>query len=293
MPSHTFTRVGAWADSISTNIASAQAAEKLGCDAEALHAMDYQAYAYLQTAQDGAARRVLDRLPQIAGRFNPTVICGAAPGTAGLFALATIPARYALERGDWAAAAALEARTTSVAWVDAQSRFARALGAARAGRPDAARADIEQLSALREKLIAGHDSYWAGQVDIQRRVAEAWVAYASGRRDDGIAQLSAAADAEDATDKSAITPGPLAPARELLGDMLLAAGRPADALRAYEATLAKEPNRFRAEYGAGHAAAAAGNRELATAHYRRLIEICKSSDTERPELEEARGAGGR
>jgi len=288
MPSHTFTRVGAWGDSISANIASADAAEKQGCDAEALHAMDYQAYAYLQTAQDGAARRVLDRLPQIAARFNPAALCGAAPGTAGLFALATIPARYALERADWAAAAALEARTTSVAWVDAQSRFARALGAARAGRPDAARADIEQLAALRDKLTAGNDSYWAGQVDIQRRVAEAWVAYASGRRDDGIAQLSAAADVEDATDKSAVTPGPLAPARELLGDMLLASGRPADALRAYEATMAKEPHRFRATYGAARAAAAAGNRDLASQHYRHLIEICTSSDTDRPELKEAR-----
>jgi hypothetical protein len=288
MPSHTFTRVGAWGDSISTNIASADAAEKAGCDAEALHAMDYQVYAYLQTAQDAAARRVLDRLPGIAARFNPATMCGAAPGSAGLFALATIPARYALERGDWSAAAALDAKTTSFAWVDAQGRFARALGAARAGRADSARADIEQLSALRDKLSAANDTYWAGQVDIQRRIVEAWVAYAAGRRDDAIAQLTAAAAAEDATDKSAITPGPLSPARELLGDMLLDAGRAGDALRAYEATMVKEPNRFRAVYGAARAAAAAGDRVRAAQHYRQLIEICKASDTERAELKEAR-----
>ncbi len=288
MPSHTFTRVGAWSDSISANLASAEAAEKSGCDAEALHAMDYQMYAYLQTAQDGAARRLRDRLPQIAARFDPAVVCGAAPGSAGLFAIATIPARYALERGDWSAAAALDPKTTSVAWADAQARFARALGAARAGRADAARADIEQLAALGEKLAAANDAYWAGQVGIEQRVAESWVAYSSGRRDDGIAQLGAAADAEDATDKSAVTPGPLAPARELLGDMLLDAGRAADALRAYEATMVKEPNRFRAVYGAARAAAAAGNRDRAAQHYRELIALCKTSDTERPELKEAR-----
>ena len=288
MPSHTFTRVGAWADSIAANTASADSAAKLGCYGEALHAMDYQAYAYLQTAQDGAARQLMNRLPEIARVFDPSVICGAAPGSAGLFALSVIPARYTLERGDWTGAASLEPRTTAFPWVDAQTRFARALGAARAGRPDAARADIDQLIRLRDELTAANDTYWAGQVDIQRRVAEAWVAYASGRRDDGISQLRAAADAEDATDKSAVTPGPLAPARELLGDMLLDAGRAADAMTAYEATIKKEPNRFRAVYGAGKAAAAAGDRERAAARYRELIAICKSSDTERPELKAAR-----
>jgi tetratricopeptide (TPR) repeat protein len=288
MPSHTFTRVGAWSDSIAANTASADVAMKVGCHGEALHAMDYQAYAYLQTAQDGAVRRLIDRLPEIARVFDPSAVCGAAPGSAGLFSLAMIPARYTLERGDWSAAASLEPRTTAFAWVDAQTRFARALGAARAGRPDTARADIDQLTALREKLIAASDAYWAGQVDIQRRVAEAWVAYAAGKRDDAIAQLRTAADAEDATDKSAVTPGPLAPARELLGDMLLDAGRAADALAAYEATIKKEPNRFRAVYGAGKAAAAAGDRERAAAHYRELLAICTSSDTERQELKQAR-----
>lgn len=288
MPSHTFTRVGAWSDSIAANIASADAATKAGCYAEALHAMDYEMYAYLQMAQDVAARRVFDELPAIARQFNPNAICGAAPGSAGLFALATIPARYALERGDWKSAEALEPATTALAWVDAQSRFARALGAARSGNPSGARADIDQLGALREKLAAANDGYWAGQVDIQRRVAQAWVAYAEGRRDEGIAQLTAAADAEDATDKSAITPGPLAPARELLGDMLLEGGQAPGALRAYEATLAKEQNRFRAVYGGARAAAVTGDRALAAKYYRQLVEICRSGDTDRPALKEAK-----
>jgi hypothetical protein len=288
MPSHTFTRVGAWSDSISANIASAAAAMKAGCYSETLHAMDYLAYAYLQTAQDGAARRTLDGLAAIGRQFDPNVTCGAAPGSAGLYALAAIPARYALERGDWKAAAALETATTTYAWVDAQSRFARALGAARSGNPAGARADIEQLAALREKLAATNDGYWAGQVDIQRRVAESWVAYAGGRREEAIAQLTAAADSEDATDKSAITPGPLAPARELLGDMLLEGGQAAGALRAYEATMAKELNRFRAVYGGARAAAVIGDRPRAAKYYRQLVEICKSGDTERPALSEAK-----
>lgn len=288
MPSHTFTRVGAWSDSIAANTASADAATKAGCYGETLHAMDYKMYAYLQTAQDAAARRTLDGLAAIAKVFDPKSICGAAPGSAGLYALATIPARYALERGDWKAAASLETATTPFAWVDAQSRFARALGAARSGSPGGARAEIEQLAAFHEKLAAANDSYWAGQVDIQRRVAEAWVAYASGRRDEGIAQLTAAADAEDATDKAAVTPGPLTPARELLGDMLLEGGQAAGALKAYEATMAKEQNRFRAVYGGARAAAAAGDRTLAAKYYRQLLDICRSSDTERPALKEAK-----
>jgi hypothetical protein len=230
----------------------------------------------------------LDGLAAIGRKFDPNAICGAAPGSGGLYAIAAIPARYALERGDWKAAASLETATTPYAWVDAQSRFARALGAARSGNPGAARADIEQLAPLREKLSAANDGYWAGQVDIQRRVAEAWVAYAGGRREEGIAQLTAAADAEDATDKSAVTPGPLAPARELLGDMLLEAGQAAAALRAYETTMAKEPNRFRAVYGGARAAAASGDRTLAAKYYRQLLEISKPGDTVRPALAEAK-----
>ncbi|MGH9330203.1 MAG: hypothetical protein ACRD09_07170 [Vicinamibacterales bacterium] len=293
MPSHTFTRVGYWQDSIATNIASAEVASKLGTHGEVLHALDYQTYAYLQLAQDAAARRVLDRLGEVRAVFDPEAIGGAASGAAGLFALAAIPARYALERGAWADAAALETRPTAFAWVDAVSHFARALGAARGGSPAAARVDIDRLKTLGEKLAGMQESYWAGQVDVQRRTAEAWVAFADGRRDDAIAMLRAAAEAEDATDKSAVSPGPLAPARELLGEMLLEAGRPKDALVAFEATMAKEPNRFRGIAGAMRAAEAAGDRTLAATHARQLLEIAKSADSDRPDLVRARQLAGK
>jgi len=134
------------------------------------------------------------------------------------------------------------------------------------------------------------DAYWSEQVDIQRRVAEAWVMFAEGKKDEGIAALSAAADAEDKTDKSAVTPGPLAPARELLGFMLLEANRPKDALVAFEAVTKKEPNRFLALYGAGKAAEAAKQTSKAKGYYKQIVEICKDAGTERPELEYARKA---
>ncbi len=293
MPSHTFTRVGYWQDSIASNIASAETASKLGTHGEVLHAMDYQIYAYLQLGQDAAARRVLDRLPEVRARFNPDSIGGAAPGSAGLYALAAIPARYALERGVWADASSLEARATTYPWVDAVTPFARALGAARSGSPAAAGAEITRLKALAEQLAAGSDADWAARVDVQRRIAEAWVAFAEGRRDGGIAALSAAADAEDAIDKSAVSPGPLAPAREMLGEMLLEAKRPKEALVAFEATMKKEPNRFRAVAGAMRAAEAAGDREAATRHARELLEIAKTADSDRPELARARQVAGK
>ena len=293
MPSHTFTRVGYWQDSIASNIASAESASKLGTYGEVLHAMDYQIYAYLQQGQDAAARRVLDRLPDVRAKFNPDAIGGAAPGSAGLYALAAIPARYALERGAWADAASLEARASAYAWVDSVTPFARALGAARSGSPAAAGAEIARLKALHEKLAAASDADWTARVDVQRRVAEGWVAFAEGRRDEAITALQGAADAEDATDKSAVSPGPLAPAREMLGEMLLEAKRPKEALAAFEATMKKEPNRFRAVAGAMRAAEAAGDRASAVKHARELLEIAKSADSDRPELARARQLAGK
>jgi hypothetical protein len=285
MPSHTFTRVGAWRESIDTNRKSAEAARAHGSPGEELHALDYQAYAYLQIAQDQAARAVLDRAMTLVQGADGIAI-GAAG--AGAFALAAIPARYALERGDWSEAAALEVRPANTPYTEAMTHFARALGAARSGNPRAAAADIERLTALRGRLEEMRDAYWAEQVDIQRRIALAWVAFAEGRRDQGLAQMRAAADAEDGTDKSAVSPGPLAPARELLGYMLLQAGRPADALQAFEASITKEPNRFRGLSGAGRAAEAAGDHARAAEFYRRLLEVARDGDEGRPELAHAR-----
>jgi len=288
MPSHTFTRVGYWADSVATNKASEQTALKQNVMGEALHAMDYQTYAYLQMARDRDARAVLDRLPGVVAKFDPTAIGGAAPGMAGLFAMTAIPARYALERGAWIEAAELPVPSAGTPFTIAMAHYARAIGAARSGRPAAAGPDLQQLAVLRDQLRELKDTYWEEQVDIQRRVAAAWVAFADGRRDEGIRMLREAADAEDATDKSAVTPGPLAPARELLGDMLLEAGRAADALREYEATMAKEPGRFRGASGAARAAEAAGDRARARQYYQRLLQIASGSDGARPELQRAR-----
>jgi hypothetical protein len=279
MPSHTFTRVGSWKESIDTNRRSADAASKSNGAGEELHALDYQTYAYLQIAQDTAAKAVLDRA---------TAVAQATTGPVNSFAIAAIPARYALERGNWADAAALTPTPAPTPYTEAITHFARALGAARSGKPAAATADIERLAALRDKEKELKDAYWTEQIDIQRRVALAWQVFAAGNKDEGLAQLSAAADAEDLTDKSAISPGPLAPARELFGYMLLDAGKANEALAAFELTMKKEPNRFRGVYGGALAAEAAGNRAKATTYYKSLLGIAKEADTQRPELARAK-----
>jgi tetratricopeptide (TPR) repeat protein len=286
MPSHTFTRVGYWKESIETNRRSAEAARKSSGIGEELHALDYQTYAYLQIAQDTAAKAVVDRALSVVAQAedaNPA-LRGAVSAGAGSFAAAAIPARYALERGDWAAAASLKVVPANTPNTEAMTHFARALGAARSGNPSAATADIARLGELAAKLAAIPDPYWAEQVRIQQRIARAWQLFAQGQRDQGITELSAAADAEDQTDKSAISPGPLAPARELLGYMLLEAGRHKEALAAFEATMKKEPNRFRGTLGAARAAELAGDRAKATTYYRQLLETAKDADTERPEI---------
>lgn len=285
MPSHTFTRVGAWQDSIASNRASAEAARRAGSPGEVLHALDYLAYAHLQLAQDRAARSVLEELQAAVAAMPP----GDVYASVGRFAQAAIPARYALERGAWREAAVLGPVASAPPWIAAITHFARAIGAARSGDPAAARTDVAALERLHQAL-AGKDDYWAEQVAIQHMVASAWVAFAEGRRDEAIASLRAAADREDRTDKSAISPGPLAPARELLGDMLLEAGQAPAALVEFERTMEKEPNRFRGMAGAARAAARAGDAARAAALYRRLLALAATGDGERAELAEARRA---
>jgi hypothetical protein len=290
MPSHTFTRVGAWEESIAANIASADAARKdAGAVAEELHATDYEMYAYLQTGQDRAALRLVEAVPSIVARLDLNAVGAAAPGTAGLFAQAAIPARYALERGAWADAARLQAASTQAPWADAITHFARALGAARGGQPAAAQADLDRLAQIRDALKQAKNDYWAGQVDIQWRAASAWTAYAGGKKEDALKTLREAVVMEDATEKAAVTPGPLAPARELLAEMLLDARDYAGALTEFEATLQKEPRRFRSVYGAAHAAELASNRAKSAHYYQLLLEICRKADADgRPELQAAR-----
>ncbi len=289
MPSHTFTRLGLWQESIDTNIASAAAARRDGAIAEELHALDYQMYAYLQTGQDAAARALLDSLPQVAARFDPESTASAAPPAAGVFALAAIPARWALERGDWSAAARLEPRPSRFPFTEALTHFARALGASRAGELALARSALDGLQQTRDLLRAAHEDYWAEQVEIERRAAAAWLALAEGRTTEALAAMREAAELEDGTEKNAMTPGPIAPARELLGEMLLETHQPAQALQAFQATLQREPNRFRALAGAARAAAQTGDRSTAAKLYRRLLQVAeRADDPGRPELAEAR-----
>lgn len=292
MPSHTFTRTGYWQDSIHTNIAAAAAARRERQTAEELHASDYEIYAYLQTAQDAKARQLLDSLPEIASRFDPKVVIGGAGGpSVGYFALAAIPARYALERGDWRQAAQLVPRQSPFPHTDAITWFARGIGSARNGRIQPAQESAAQLKQIRERLLQAGESYWALQVEIQELEVRAWALMAEGNNQDALRTMELAAQREDDTEKSAVTPGPLAPARELLGEMLLATDQPAPALSQFEQTLKKEPGRFRALYGAAHAAKLSNNQQASRTYFRELLQVCRNADKPgRPELTEARAA---
>ncbi|MBV1800415.1 hypothetical protein [Siccirubricoccus sp. G192] len=281
MPSHIFTRVGRWESSIATNQRAAERAVVAGDPEQEFHASDYMVYAYLQTGQDQAARQVMDGAGCATGPVR----------NAHAFAAAAMPARYALERGAWAEAAALAPRQTAYPYTEAMTHFARAIGLARSGRPQEGAADIEALARIAPGL-RGRDAYWAEQVDIQRQAAEGWSAFAAGRREEGLAVLREAAEREGRTEKAPVTPGPLAPARELYAEALLDAGQYAEAQREFEAVLRNEPRRFRAVYGAGRAAELAGEREAARRAYSQLLEITARADTQRPELEQARAFVG-
>ncbi len=292
MPSHTFTRLGLWEDSIATNLKSAAAAHRdAGAASEELHALDYQMYAYLQTAQDAAASRTLPLVGPLVAKIPNAGPGNAAPPSAGYYAAASMPARYALEREAWVEAASLSPVASPFAFATAVTHFARALGAARGGQLDAARRDVERLATLRDTLQAANDGYWSEQVEIQRLGAGAWVTLASGQPAEALAMMREAATREDATEKAAVTPGPIKPARELLGEMLLQAQQPAEALAAFAATLKKEPNRFRAVYGAARAARASGNASAAARYVADLARITKSGDRPgRAELSAPRAA---
>jgi tetratricopeptide (TPR) repeat protein len=286
MPSHIFTRVGSWQESIDSNRAAARLARADGERDGALHAMDYMMYGYLQTAQDREAKRLLDELPGVTGASMVPI--------AGFFAQATIPARYALERRAWGLAASLEPQPSPrFPFTEATTHFARALGAARGGDATAAQKDVDRLEALRDALTQAKNGYWAEQVEVQRRAAAAWVALAQGRRDDALKLMRSAADLEDSTEKHPVTPGALVPARELLGEMLLELKDTAGALREFEASMKREPNRFNGTYGAARAAELAGDRDKARAYYAKLTTIAERADTERPELRQAKAYLGR
>jgi tetratricopeptide (TPR) repeat protein len=280
MPSHIYTRVGYWQQSIDSNIASVNAAKAEKSVGNYLHAQDYMVYAHVQLGQDKQARAVMDEMMKESD-FKATVF-------AAHYALAASPARYAVERGDWNGASQLPVRPSPINYVTAISHFARALGAARSGNPEAAKADVAKLAELSGKLREAKDAYWAEIVDIQRQVAAAWVLHAEGKHDEALKAMSAAADAEDKTEKHAVTPGPLAPARELYGYMLLERGMAKEALAAFEATKAKEPNRYHGFAGAAQAAEKLGDKAKAKENYQKLIALAANADSDRPELAAAR-----
>ena len=277
MPSHIFTRVGYWKESIASNVVAARVAKEAGDFHEQLHPMDYMVYAYLQLGQDAKAKAVVDEMTKVTG-FTETFLVGP-------YALAVSPARYAIERGDWQAAAVLPVRPSPLPQVQAVTYFARALGAARSGSPEAAKVEIAKLVELHDKL---KDAYWSEQVDIQRQIATAWMLYAEGKHDDALKAMSAAADAEDKTEKHPVTPGAPKPARELYGEMLLESGSPKEALAAFEATLKKEPNRLGAYVGAAKAAAKFGDKAKARQYSEKIVAIAADADKSRTEVADAR-----
>jgi len=280
MPSHIFTRVGYWQESIASNSASARAAKAGKEPHDQLHAMDYLVYAYLQVARDKEARAVMEEMVALTG-YNPNV-------RTGPYAVAASQARYMIERGDWSGAAGLQVQPSRFAYVDAVTHFARALGAARSGNLDGAKSDIAKLAELRGKLQQAKDDYWTEQVDIQRQIATAWVLNAENKQADALGAMSAAADLEDKTEKSVVTPGWLSPARELHGAMLLERGMAKEALAAFEATLTKEPNRLGATVGAARAAEKLGDAAKARQYYAKAVALTEGADASRPAVAEAR-----
>lgn len=271
MPSHTFTRVGLWHESVRTNLRSMEEAKRESSIAEALHAADYAVYADLQMRRDSAAHAILLELPALEARFDPRAVTGAAPGSAGVYALAAIPARYALERRQWGEAAALEPRASDFPYTEALVYFARAIGAAHTADFARARSAIDSLGAIVARLTASRENYWAEQVAIQRLTASAWLDLVDGLPDRALERMREASRREAATEKAAVTPGPLVPARELLADMLMALGRHAESLVEYRASLERDPNRYHSLDGAMRAATASGD-TVAAARYASEVE---------------------
>jgi tetratricopeptide (TPR) repeat protein len=283
MPSHIFTRLGLWDDSITSNLASAASARKQNLAGDQLHALDYLVYAYLQTGRVREARQLTQELP--------VVERGEAARYAGLYATAAIPARYWIERREWSAAAAIplppqSSAEDAYASTEATLYFARALGAARSGDIKAARAAMQQQLSLRDVLAQRGDRD-ADRVNIQIRIVSAWIRWQEGNHIAALQEMRTAVALEDATDKSPVSPGSIAPAPEMLGDMLLLAKQPKLALAAYESTLQSTPGRLRAEYGAAVSAEEAGLRSAAEEHYRRLLTNCSHADSDLPELVQA------
>ena len=292
MPSHIFTRLGLWQESIESNLASAAAARDYNAKMHPgtasynqLHAMDYMAYAYLQTAQDGKVKEIVDAIYAM-NKVDGNV-------QAAAYAFAAIPARYTLERRRWSEAAALKVHPADFPWnnfpyAEAMIYFTRAVGSSRSGDTAGANKEIDHLRSIQQSLADAKETYWATQVEIERRSAAAWLAHAEGKQEEALQLMRAAADLEDSTEKNPVTPGSIVPARELLGDLLLELREPQQALKEFEASLLVSPNRFNGLYGAARAAELSGDRQKARTFYAQLTTLGEHSDGKRPELQAAR-----
>jgi tetratricopeptide (TPR) repeat protein len=292
MPSHIFTRLGMWEESIAANRSSADASRAYAAmrhrdatEAEELHALDYTVYSYLQEGQDAKAKEIVDFAATVR-KTNPELEFSAA------YALAAIPSRYALERNAWSDAAALRVpelpHWSSFPFMEALIEYAHALGRAHTGDLEGARKAMDRMRQLRDATSDPKFDYFKRQLDQQMQAASAWVAYGENKKEDAVTTLRRVADVEDILGKHPVSPGALVPAREQLGDLLLALDRPKEAQREFEAALKIYPGRFRGLYGAAQAAKLIGEKEKADHYYAKLAEQTAKADGSRSELGELR-----
>lgn len=291
MPSHIFSRVGSWKEMVEGNRASYQAAKNELSEKtlsigtyDALHAMDYLVFGELQQARDKSAKAVVDEVAKIKTVNVENFVAA--------YALAAIPARYAVERNDWKGASALQLSPPNLAWqkfpqAEAVLVSVRGLASARTGAVPAARKDLVRLADLKEAMTTAKIAYWPGQTDFQMKAIEAWIALEEKQPERALQLMRSAAEAEEASDKHPVTPGSIVPMRELLAEMLLRIDQPAAALTEFERSLAREPNRFRSVYGAAVAAEAAKNSAAAKTYYEKLRSLASEADTKRQEVKRA------
>ena len=292
MPSHIFTRLGMWDESIEANRASAEASRayaamrhRVATEAEELHALDYMAYSYLQEAQDAEAKKIVDLAAKVR-KTNPELEFSAA------YALAAIPTRYAFERNDWAAAANLAIPNvphwSSFPFMEALIEYGRALGRAHTGDLDGARKAIARMQQLRDATKHPKFDYFKSHLDVQMQAASAWLAAAEGKKNEAIEMLRRAAESEDILGKHPVSPGAFIPVREQLGTLLLETGQPKEAQQEFEAALKIYPGRFRGLYGAAQAAELAGDNEDASRYYTKLAAQTSKAGGSRNELNHVR-----
>jgi tetratricopeptide (TPR) repeat protein len=291
MPSHIFSTLGMWSEAIAADLASdaatkayaarSSSATNVAGNPARYHSLDFLMNAYLQLGQDKKAKAIFDErnsVAQLPGDYR----------LSGHTAFAAIPVRYAIERGEWEEAAALAPTPSPYPQAEAITWFGRALGAARSGDPAGARRDLGELGRLRAKLAAANDEYWVTQLDIYTQAAEAWIALAEHRPRRAVSSMRASADREDHVEKNVAMENRLSPMRELLGELLLEAGRPEEAQREFDASLQTVPNRYRSLAGAARAAGLLKHEEDARAYHERLIALTQDADSERPAMLAAR-----